>query len=225
MPGAKDIRMKEYSHGGWIDFEMETSNEVVSKGTLKMKSEGVILVVGTTNYSGEKIIPEISYSDYWQELRKADFQDSGAARQPQEHAGSTMEYGLEVEDGSVGWMRMPGPLAVDEADWRSFAVAPAFPRTEADLKLRVTRGGRAPIELSIPNPSFGRTVEKWSEDKRPWDKKRKAGTVGVDEFMLSKHKRTGRVRVETKFLLTPEKGRLAKEFSLYQTTNADESGN
>ncbi len=53
MPGTKDLSSWDYSHGGWIDFEMETSNQVVSKGMLKMKSEGLILVVGATNYSGE----------------------------------------------------------------------------------------------------------------------------------------------------------------------------
>ncbi|MEM1296400.1 MAG: hypothetical protein AAGH89_13615, partial [Verrucomicrobiota bacterium] len=100
------------------------------------------------------------------------------------------EYIIEVEDGGGGWIRMTGPVALIKGDGRAFAVTPIFPRSNPDLKIRVTRPGvDPPVILTIPTPGR-KTATPWTVDPKPWRRSLTDVDVEITGFRQFKTRRT-----------------------------------
>lgn len=161
------------SYGG-IDYSIRKKLGTVEVVELHhdRNNEGLILLMRVLDTEGIEVVPKYSFSvrDGLMEMK---FGEDGFFERlddvpPFSNPFPDPEYIIEVEDGGGGWIRMTGPVAMINGDGRAFAVTPIFPRSNPDLKIRVTRPGvDPPVLLTIPTPGR-KTATPWTVDPKPW---------------------------------------------------------
>lgn len=181
---------KGHASRGMLDISVVTKSEggQVVNAAIESSYPGLMLEIRLTDYYGDPVstnnIVAPNRPDRWIALRRDGdgFVDNIDWNQGQPPGDPFCR--IEIGDGAGGWLPTVTPVVMQERDGRGLTICQTFPRTVADLHMRITIGDEQQT-LAFANPAFAPSVPAWTADAKPW--KQHLGDCEVEVIRTNRH--------------------------------------